>query len=156
MDLRLEHSKKVRLFPLREGGLRSLVNHAPQAEALAGQVMDRIRPHASALYLLRRKLATTAVVLLTGWLFAHVMFGANGMVVYRQKRAEYQNLQKELTSLQKENDRYTSQIKGLKTDPKLIEKIAREQLHYTKPGEYVLVNPARVQPPLPDTHAARK
>jgi len=45
----------------------------------------------------------------------HVMFGANGMVVYRSKRAEYQRLQFEIDRVQKENDQYTQQIKALQT-----------------------------------------
>jgi cell division protein FtsB len=84
------------------------------------------------------------------------MFGANGMVVYRQKRAEYQNLQREMKSLQKENDYYTQQVQALKADPKAIEKEAREQLHYARPGEVVYVAP----PPTPiqtsSTDAAKK
>jgi cell division protein FtsB len=83
-----------------------------------------------------------------------VMFGANGMVVYRQKRAEYVNLQNEINSQQNENKRYTDQIQALKTDPKTIEKEAREQLHYTRPGEVVYVPPAPVQ--VPDTSSAKK
>jgi len=81
------------------------------------------------------------------------MFGANGMVVYRSKRAEYQRLQAEIDRLQKENDLYTQQIKALQNDPKAIEKEAREQLHYTRPGEVVYVDPS---PQKPATNAARK
>ncbi len=44
--------------------------------------------------------------------------------------------------MQQENDRYTQQIQGLKSDQKAIEKEAREQLGYAKPGEYVYVPPA--------------
>ena len=58
----------------------------------------------------RRTGATAAVTLLTVWLFVHVMFGANGMVVFRQKRAEYRSLQAEIGGLQKENDGYSKQI----------------------------------------------
>ena len=36
------------------------------------------------------------------------------MVVYRQKRAEYQQLEKQLNDLQQENGHYNSQIKSLK------------------------------------------
>ena len=79
--------------------------------------------------------------MITVWLFLHVMFGANGMVVYRQKRAEYQTLRHEIDDLQKENDHYTSQINALQTDPKTIEKEAREQLHYARPGEVVYRGP---------------
>ena len=44
--------------------------------------------------------------------------------------------------MQQENERYTQQIQGLKTDQKAIEKEAREQMGYAKPGEYVYVPPA--------------
>jgi cell division protein FtsB len=84
------------------------------------------------------------------------MFGANGMVVYRQKRAEYQNLQKQINDLQKENDHYSGQVKALQTDPKTIEKEAREQLGYARPGEVVYVAPTPVQSQPRDTKAARK
>jgi cell division protein FtsB len=84
------------------------------------------------------------------------MFGANGMVVYRQKRTEYQGLRREIDDLQKENDRYTGQIRALQTDPKTIEKEAREQLHYARPGEVVYVAPALPPLPMPATNAAQK
>jgi cell division protein FtsB len=81
------------------------------------------------------------------------MFGANGMVVYRAKRAEFQKLQSDIDRLQKQNDQYTQQIKALQSDPKAIEKEAREQLHYTRPGEVIYVDP---HPQRPATNAARK
>ena len=94
--------------------------------------------------------------MLTGWLFLHVMFGANGMVVYRQKRAEYQSLRREIDLLQKESEHYTEQINALQTDPKTIEKEAREQLHYARPGEVVYVAPAPPPIQIPSTNAAQK
>ena len=96
------------------------------------------------------------VGVLAVWLFVHVMFGANGMVVFREKRAEYKSLQTEIGDLQKENDSYGKQIDSLKTDPKTIEKEAREKLHYTRPGEVVYVAPAPATPQPPNTNAARK
>jgi cell division protein FtsB len=73
------------------------------------------------------------------------MFSANGMVAYKQKRAEIEVLRKDVEALQQDNDTYTQQIKALKSDPKAIEKEAREQLHYARPGEVIYVSP----PPLP-------
>ena len=94
------------------------------------------------LYSIRRRLATGAVAAFTVWLFVHVMFGANGMVVYPPEESRSMSaLQNEIRSLQKENDRYNEQIKSLQTDPKTIEKEAREQLHYARPGEVVYVSP---------------
>ena len=159
MDFRVKQPS-IRILKRPEQSLRALADRAPQAEAfakgVAGPAMDRLQPVLASLYAIRRRLATSAVGLLTVWLFVHVMFGANGMVVYRQKRSEYQSLQKEIDSLQKENDSYTAQIKGLKTDPKTIEKEAREQLHYARPGEVVYVSPSPVTPQRPMIDAAQK
>ncbi len=133
-----------------------MVERAPQAEAFAATWIERVRPYLITVYSLRRRIATFAVVFLAGWLFVHVMFGANGMVVYKQKRAEYQELRKKINSVQQENDRYTQQIQGLKSDQTAIEKEAREQLGYAKPGEYVYVPPAPAKPAPPANHSAKK
>ena len=107
------------------------------------------------IYALRRRIATIAVTVLAASLFVHVMFGANGMVVYKQKRAEYEALRKQIVQVQQENDRYTQQIQGLKSDQKSIEKEAREQLGYAKPGEYVYVPPVPAKP-APPGHSLRE
>lgn len=118
--------------------------------------MAKLRPTLTMLHGIRRRMATAAVAAFTVWLFVHVMFGANGMVVYRQKRAEYLGLQTEIRSLQLENDRYSGQINSLQTDPRTIEKEAREQLHYARPGELVYVSPPSPPPAKPETNSARK
>jgi len=133
-----------------------MAERAPQAEAFAASSIERIRPLLVAIYALRRRIATGAVVLVAGWLFVHVMFGANGMVIYKQKRAEYQDLHKKINDVQQDNDRYTQQIQSLKSDQTAIEKEAREQLGYAKPGEYVYVSPAPAKPAPPPNHSARK
>jgi cell division protein FtsB len=156
MDLRIEQMPKIRVMPRAQRGLHALVDRAPQAEAFGERVKERLRPATTRLYNSRRRLATLGVAMLTGWLFLHVMFGANGMVVYRQKRAEYQSLRHEIDVLQKESEHYTGQINALQTDPKTIEKEAREQLHYTRPGEVVYVAPAPPPIQIPSTNAAQK
>ena len=133
-----------------------MVERAPQAEAFAASWIERVRPFATCLYTLRRRIATVAVAVLSASLFVHVMFGANGMVIYKQKRAEYQALRKQIVQVQKENELYTQQIQGLKSDQKAVEKEAREQLGYAKPGEYVYVAPAPAKPAAPVNHSARK
>jgi cell division protein FtsB len=153
MDFRVGKFPRVRSFPSPEEGLRAVVERAPQAEALADHWIKKSRPVWSVLYDERRRLATGAVALLAAWLFLHVMLGANGMVIYRSKRAERLKLQAEIEQLQKENNLYMDQIQGLQSDPKAIEKEAREQLHYARPGEVVYVAPAPVRPA---NNAARK
>ena len=147
---------KITKLPSPEDGLRAVVERAPQAEALAESWIGRVRPFAIEIYTLRRRIATIAVVVVAVSLFIHVMFGANGMVVYRQKRMEYQELRKKVDQVQQENDRYTQQIQGLKSDQTAIEKEAREQLGYAKPGEYVYVPPSPAKPVPPANHSAKK
>jgi cell division protein FtsB len=133
-----------------------MVDRAPQAEAFAASWIERVRPFATGIYALRRRLATIAVTVLAASLFVHVVFGANGMVVYKQKRAEYEALRNQEMQVQDENERYTRQIQGLKSDQKAIEKEAREQLGYAKPGEYVYVAPVPAKPAPPANHTARQ
>ena len=144
MDLRLGPPSRVRILPRREESLRAVIDQAmdqatvgkdqaPRAEAAAARWVERTRPAWSWLALEWRRLGTAAATLLIVGLLLHAMFGANGMVVYRQKRAEMQSLQSEVERLQKENSQYADQIKSLKSDPAAIEKEAREQLHYTRP-----------------------
>lgn len=155
MDFRVKRGK-MRVLPDPEEGLRNLVERAPQAEAWAEQMLEKFRPTLAMLYSVRRRAATGAVGVLAMWLFLHVMFGANGMVVYRQKKAEYQSLQNDIGSLSKENQQYEQQINSLQTDPKMIEKEAREQLHYTRHGEVVYVPPPPAPPQPPQRNSAQK
>ena len=153
MDFRVGKFSKVRSLLKPEQGLHAMVERVPEAEALAERWVEKSRPIWSLLHAERRRLATAGVALLAAWLFLHVMFGANGMVIYQSKRAERQKLQAEIDKLQKENDLYMQQIRSLQNDPKAIEKEAREQLHYARPGEVVYVAPS---PERPANNAARK
>ncbi len=151
----------MRILPRPEEGLRAVIylardqakDQAPRAEAAAARWVERTRPVWSWLALEWRRLGTAAAILLIVGLLLHAMFGANGMVIYRQKRAEMQSLQSEVERLQKENNQYVDQIKSLKSDPAAIEKEAREQLHYTRRGEVVYVAPD--PPPKPATDHAK-
>ncbi len=128
-------------------------DQAPRAEAAAARWVERTRPVWSWLALEWRRWGTVAAIVLIVGLLLHAMFGANGMVIYRQKHDELQALQSEVERLQKENNLYVDQIKSLKSDPAAIEKEAREQLHYTRRGEIVYVAPD--PPPKPPTGRAR-
>lgn len=90
---------------------------------------------------LRHKSATLAVGLLICVLGYHVVFGANGLLVYQQKRKESRALETQIQTMQQQNSALEKQIKALKTDPQAIEKEARERLRYTRPGEVVYTLP---------------
>jgi cell division protein FtsB len=141
----------VRILPLREEGFRAVIGQAmgqaPRAEALMARWVEGTRPAWSWLGREWRRLGTGAAVVLIVGLLLHALFGANGMVIYRQKHDEMQALQSEVERLQKENAQYADQIRSLKSDPAAIEKEAREQLHYTRRGEIVYVAPDPPQKP---------
>ncbi len=151
----------MRIFPRPEEGLRAVIDQAidqakdqaPRAEAMAARWVERTRPVWSWLALEWHRWGTAAALVLILGLLLHAMFGANGMVIYRQKHADMLSLQSEVERLQKENNLYVDQIKSLKSDPAAIEKEAREQLHYTRRGEVVYVAPD--PPPKPPTGRAK-
>ena len=72
-----------------------------------------------------------------------VVFGANGTVEWRAKRAEYQRLQSEIVKSNEQHQELESRVKKLQSDPNTIVKEARERLGYVMPGEVVLVQPQR-------------
>lgn len=92
---------------------------------------------AQALYRMRRRIATAAVVAAALVFGYHAIFGENGISVYEQRRAEDRAVQKRIGELQKENARLAERVKELKTDPDAIEREARERLHYARPGEVI-------------------
>jgi cell division protein FtsB len=95
-----------------------------------------------------RKVATGAAAVLAMSLGYHVIFGQNGLTVYEQKRQDTESLKIQLQSLQRENEQLKGHVDRLQTDPNAIEHQAREELHYTRPGEVIYA--------LPDTVALKK
>jgi cell division protein FtsB len=94
-------------------------------------------------YAVRRRIATVAAAALTIGLGYHVVFGRNGLFVYQQKRMDTRTLDGELHTLQQENDRLKIHVDRLQSDPDAIEHQAREELHYTRPGEVIYTLPAQ-------------
>ena len=89
-----------------------------------------------------RKVATGAAALLALGMAYHVVFGQNGLTAYQQKRQDAQSLDRQLHSLQRENDQLKGHVERLQNDPNAIEHQAREELHYTRPGEVIYTLPA--------------
>jgi cell division protein FtsB len=95
-----------------------------------------------------RKIATAAAAVLTIAMGYHVIFGQNGLTVYQQKRQDAQSLALQTRSLQRENELLKGHVDRLQSDPNAIEHQAREELHYTRPGEVIYTLPV---PPPPKT-----
>src|SRR5947207_11146468 len=79
-------------------------------------------------------------------LVVHDVFGAHGFIAMRRTQSEIDKVKKDLDRLNKENAELGDQVKALKTDPRLIEKIAREDLQRARPGEIIIRIPQSQQP----------
>jgi cell division protein FtsB len=89
----------------------------------------------------RRRTATLTAAVLALGVGYHVVFGANGLFVYRNKRQESKLLQRQMLDLARENQALRSHVEQLQSDPGAIEHQAREQLHYARPGEVIYTLP---------------
>jgi cell division protein FtsB len=120
---------------------------------LENTVTITIRIAGKWLYRMRRIMATICIALLAGSIGYKVVFGANGMKIWQSKRAEVRALEQEIERSKLEHEQLEYRVQGLQRgDPSMIEKEAREQLGYVKPGEVVLFEqrskPAAKQAPV--------
>ena len=85
-------------------------------------------------------------------LVVHDVFGAHGFIAMQHTQTEIQRVKNDLDRLNKENLELGALVKALKTDPRLIEKIAREDLQRARPGEIIIRIP-QSQPSAGEAHA---
>jgi cell division protein FtsB len=110
----------------------------------------RVRIAERWIYRMRRVLATLCLAALATFLGYKVIVGANGMKIWQSKRAEVQQLQGDIERMTREQQELQRQVDGLQRgDPAMIEKEAREQLGYVKPGEVVLFEQKTSHDPKP-------
>ena len=83
-------------------------------------------------------------------LLVHDIFGTHGFLAMRRKQLEIKKVTTDLDQLNKENLQLEQEVRELKTDPRKIEKIARDELGLAKPGEVIIKIP-RAQQLLPDS-----
>jgi cell division protein FtsB len=79
-------------------------------------------------------------------LLVHDVFGTHGFLAMRRTRAEIEKVQREIERLNKENIQLAEEVRALKSDPRTIEKIAREDLGLAKDGEVIIKIPQGQQP----------
>jgi cell division protein FtsB len=150
---------------MTEYGIRNTIlsiDHRPSTAHDLPPVVERISllftRAVAAVFHARRKIATTGVLAVAALVAYHAVFGANGMIVYEKKRTELKSVNVDVEKLQQENQQLSDQIKALKSDPKAIEKEAREQLRYARPGEvvYLLPGQKRADTPPPNATAEKR
>ncbi|MGB6305639.1 MAG: septum formation initiator family protein [Acidobacteriaceae bacterium] len=121
---------------------RQLISHdVPASVSGSAPQGSRIARFSASLLGMRRKAATVMFVALSMFLGFYAIFGHDGLVAYQQKQHEAQQLHQQILDLQKQNDRLALHDQRLKTDRDTIEYEAREQMHYTRPGEVIYTLP---------------
>ena len=76
----------------------------------------------------------------------HDIFGAHGFIAMRRTQQEIAQTQDEISKLDDENRTLADQVGALKSDPRMIERIAREEMGLARPGEVIFKVPADSAP----------
>ena len=86
-------------------------------------------------------------------LVVHDIFGTHGYLAMRRTEQQIKKVKANTEQLNKENVQLEEEVKALKSDPRKIEKIARDELGLAKPGEVIIKIPQSQQ--LPQDPASR-
>jgi cell division protein FtsB len=71
-------------------------------------------------------------------MIVHDVFGTHGFLAMRRTQNEIRKVKADLEQLSKENAALAQEVKDLNSDPRLIEKIARDDLGLARPGEIII------------------
>jgi cell division protein FtsB len=96
---------------------------------------------------LRRKAATLASIIALVALIVGALFGDRGLLHLIDQRHHAEALAREVEALEAENANLATEITALRSDPRAIERLAREELGFVRPGETVFL----VREPGPST-----
>ncbi len=94
-----------------------------------------------------RRHGRTLLIPLVAVLVVHDIFGQHGFLAMRRTEREIAKVMQDLDRLNAENRELADQVKALKSDPQLIEKIARDELGLARPGEVIIRIPQAATPP---------
>ena len=86
---------------------------------------------------LRQRAVVIAAAAVSTALIAVVIFGSRGLLHLRTLTTEQDELGKRIALLLHENEQLRTRIQRLRTDDRTLERLAREQLGFTRPGEVI-------------------
>jgi cell division protein FtsB len=75
----------------------------------------------------------------------HDLFGSHGLLAMRRTQTQMKELRGEINRLNQENSNLNKQVQALRTDPKAVERIAREEMGLARPGEMIFKLPDEPQ-----------
>jgi len=79
----------------------------------------------------------------------HDIFGSHGLLAMRRTQAQVHELRGEIDRLNQQNTHLNKQVQALRTDPKAVERIAREEMGLARPGEMIFKIPEQPQDSAP-------
>ena len=91
---------------------------------------------------MKKKIFVLGVACLLLIMVFTAVFGKKGVMDLRRSRRELAAQADRIRAHEAERDRLTAEIRRLETDPRAVEKAAREKLGLAAPGEKVVVDPA--------------
>ena len=104
---------------------------------------------------LRRNLRQILGLALLG-LFLHDVFGTHGVLAMLRTQKEIQQIREQIGKIDAENKSLSNEVNALRTDPKAIERIAREDMGLARPGELIYKLPDSGPPGQPQSPEPRK
>ena len=88
---------------------------------------------------MRRKAATLASIIALAALIVGALFGDRGLLQLMDQRRRADVLAGEVAEIQAENARLATEIAALRSDPRPIERLAREELGMVRADETVFL-----------------
>ncbi len=88
---------------------------------------------------LRKKAIVLFSVILLLALVVGSLFGDRGILQWVRQRDQVADLEREISAIEEENRRLAAEILNLKTDPRTIERLAREELGMALESETVIL-----------------
>jgi cell division protein FtsB len=76
------------------------------------------------------------------------VFGDRGILNLVDRRRQVESVRQEIEALRADNARLAAEIVALRTNPRAVERLAREELGLARPDETVFL--IREEPPAPD------
>ena len=107
------------------------------------QIRD-ISPSEASAYLRQNALQILGLALFA--LLVHDVFGPHGFIAMRRTQKEIDQIRDQIVKLNNENKTLSEQVTSLKSDPKSIERIAREEMGLARPGEMIFKLPETAKP----------
>jgi cell division protein FtsB len=74
-------------------------------------------------------------------LLVHDVFGPHGFIAMRRTQKEIEQIREQIGKVNDENKTLADRVNSLKSDPKSIERIAREEMGLARPGEMIFKLP---------------